>query len=931
MPANEDKEMNVEKVTTSKSQTNWQDIAQAQHRKKIARRKPIGYYSIKDKIIDLISQQSFIDAILVSIAFLSMFLVMPFYPIYAFIILFIILFAATIYHPFLGLIIFTFILFPLFMYQTPVLAWAFLMVTTLILIFGYMHYRTMLFTYILFSLAFSPMGYIFVIPMFIYSVLTIGNKRAILTITVAVLAIVVFSGVTGIANAGYIIYNTQAAHQYLGIGYNKIITLDSVSNPAPLNINVGINNAIASFTNSNTIALVPDVFSVLILSLLAGGILYIVELILLILIVMLIDWYATSHRSKFKGMFASFFGISFPLFYVLAIGFSGYTSQVPNYVPFFSFLIAPITFFVFEKNDINIVKALEVKKQDIRMKFGEAFEDLSSGTSSETFNSIGDYEQTKEEIKEAVVLPIEEKGVSRAYNVKPAKGILLFGPPGTGKTLLMRALSNEIHAGFYYVRATDLISAYPGESERMINKIFTVAKKNTPCVLFIDEIDTIATSREIEADETRRHALSQFLMEMDGFQKVNKVVIVGATNRPDLLDSAIMRPGRFDKLIYVPLPDANGRKEIFKKYLSDLPISEDIDYDEIATRTDRYSGADIKAVVDTIAQTKATESTLKHKVFEITREDILRVIAQTKPSTTLAQLDMYTKFKLDYERNLHPEIRRKEKDVTIDDVIGLDDVKKAVKEAIEIPLLHPDLMQKYNIKPINGLLMFGPPGNGKTMIMRAIKNEFEDVTMLELSGAEIAEEGLEKANATIKETFSRAQENAPSIIFIDEIDGIFPKREGSSEFMVQITSQLLQEIDGIRKTKNIVIVGATNRPDMLDAAILRPGRFDKLIYVEPPDANARAQLFRKYLAGVPIDTNINFNDIAAVSEGFTGADIANVCREAKTNAMEKEVETGKEAKITENDLIEIIKRTKPSAPMDLLNRYITFINRYGRN
>jgi len=929
MPDVAEKKKQIIKASGSASKPNTQAPAQQQENKRALKR-PIGYYTIKDRFIDIISKQSFIDAVLVSIAFLSMFLVMPFYPVYAFIILLIILFAATLYHPFLGLIVFTFVLFPLFMYQTPVLAWAFMLIATLILIFGYMHYRTMLFTYIIFALAFSPLGYIFVIPMFLYGIITIGNKRAIIMITGAVLLIVAFSGITGISNAGYIIYNTQSAHNYLGNAYTSIINIDSVSKPEPANLAVGFNDAVSTFTESATISAVPSIFSVILVSLIVGGFNYIIEILFFILIVLLVDWYATKSRSKLKGTYASLFGIAFPLFYILYVGASGYPSQVPMFIPLISFLITPILLFAFESNGVNIVKALEVKKEDVRMKFGEAFEDLSSGTASETFENIGDYEQTKEELKEAIILPIEEKGVSRAYNVKPSKGILLFGPPGTGKTLLMRALSNEIHAGFYYVKATDLISAYPGESERMINKIFTVARKNTPCILFIDEIDSIATSREVEADETRRHALSQFLIEMDGFQKINKVVIVGATNRPDMLDSAILRPGRFDKLIYVPLPDANGRKEIFKKYLSNLPVSEDINYDEIALRTDRYSGADIKAVVDSIAQTAATESTLKRRIFEIKEEDILRVIAQTKPSTTLAQIDMYMKFKLDYERSLHHEIRRTEKDVVLDDVIGLDDVKKAIKEAIEIPLLHPDLMQKYNIKPINGLLMFGPPGNGKTMIMRAVKNEFEGVTMIELSGAEIAEEGLERANATIKEAFARAQENAPSIIFIDEIDGIFPKREGSSEFMVQITSQLLEEIDGIRKTKNIVIVGATNRPDMLDAAILRPGRFDKLIYVEPPDANARAQLFRKYLAGVPIDPNINFNDIAAISEGFTGADIANVCREAKTNAMEKEVDTGKETKITENDLSEIIKATKPSAPLDLLNRYIAFINRYGR-
>ncbi|MGC8679993.1 MAG: AAA family ATPase [Candidatus Micrarchaeia archaeon] len=892
--------------------------------------KPLGYYSIKDQIINIISKPSFIDALLIIAAFTSIFLVLPFYPLYAFIILLIILFAATLFHPFLGLIVYIIFIFPILMYQTPVLAWLFMIAVSIILIVGYMHYRTIMFTFILFSLAFSPLGYIFIIPVFIYSVLVLSNKRAIVAMLVAVFAIITFSAITGISNSAYILYNTEQAHSIINSGFSTIVQLDTPnSNIIPSNLFSVFSSAISSFTSFKTISQVPNVFDAVLLSFIAGSFYYIVDILILILIIMLIDWYAASSKSKFHGTISATFGIIYPTFYTM-MSYSIPYFNIPIIIPFISFAFSVLIIGLFEYSDFEIVKVREVKKQDIRMKFGEAFEDLSMGSTSETFDDIGNYEQTKKELREAIMLPLEEKGVSRAYNITPTKGVLLFGPPGTGKTLMMRALSNEIHAGFYYIKASDLISAYPGETEKKINKIFTIARKNAPCILFIDEIDSVATSREFETDEIRKHALSQFLIEMDGFKVVNKVVVVGATNRPDMLDAAILRPGRFDKLIYVPLPDAEGRKIIFKKYLEKLPIADNINFDLIAEKSDRYSGADIKAVVETIAQNVAGEASIHHKVLAITQNDILNAIAATKPSTSLSQIDKYIKFKLDYERSMHHELRTVEKDVTIDDVIGLEDAKKAIREAVEIPLLHPSLMKKYDIKPINGLLLFGPPGNGKTMLMRAVKNEFEGITMLEISGAELAEQGIERANATIKETFNRARENAPSIIFIDEIDSIFPKREGASEIAIQMTSQLLEEIDGIRKMNNIVIVGATNRPDMLDAAILRPGRFDKLIYVEPPNINDRAQLFRKYLQGVPIENNIDYDKLAGMSEGFTGADISNICREAKTEALEGEVSSGKETKINEEQLEELIQKTKPSAPIDLIKRYIAFINRYGR-
>ncbi len=917
-----------------------QEPAQAQVSREIIRRRykkmPIGMYHIKEKALDVVTNANFVDSILILVAFISAVSFAGFYPLVLIVLIMVLLFAATLFRPFLGLIVFNIVLFPVYIYQTPVLAWFFFVAATAILIYGYVHYRLAVFTYALIGMAFSPLGYLFEIPLFVFAVLTIGNKRAILSIIFTVLVVVMFSGVTGMQNSGYIAYNAQQAHTLIagsGAIGTQVIALDTLLKPSYsiLNFSSGAANTFSKFVSLQVTGIVPPAAGILVEALGSGAIFYIVQSAILIGIIIAIDWYAATSRSRFKGTYASLFAIAYPIsFLLLSTGTS--TAAAIYVIPFASFLIAPISVYLLEYYDISVVKVLDVKKQDIRMKFGEAFEDLAAGNVTERFDDIGNYETIKAELREAIINPIEERGVSQAYHLQPSKGILFFGPPGSGKTMMMRALANEIHAGFFYVKATNLISAYPGESERMIVNVFTIARKNAPCVLFIDEIDSVALSRENPSiDDTHRHALSQILVEMDGFQKVNNVIIVGATNRPDLLDKAITRPGRFDRLIYMPLPDLAGRRKIFKIYLEHLPTTEDIDLKQLAERTERYSGADIKAVCDSVAQMAAHEATSEHKILQITQEDILNVVKSSKPSTSLAQLDDYKRFRLDFERSaFKKEGEEKEQpQAKMDDVVGLEPAKKAVREAIEIPLAHPELIKKYDIKTINGLLMFGPPGSGKTMLMRAISSEIKGVTMLELSGAELSEAGLEAATSTIREIFNRAKENAPSVIFIEEIDGVIPKREGATELGAQITAEMLKEIDGIKQLSNVVIVAATNRPEMLDPAILRPGRFDKLIFVKPPSPANRAELFRRFLANAPCGS-LDYQKLSQETKGFTGADISAVCREAKTVALESELSTGSEGKVTMETLGTIIKNTRPSAPDEVVAQYMTFLQRYGQ-
>jgi len=490
------------------------------------------------------------------------------------------------------------------------------------------------------------------------------------------------------------------------------------------------------------------------------------------------------------------------------------------------------------------------------------------------YEDIGGLGDEVDKVREMIELPLRHPELFEKLGVDAPKGVLLHGPPGTGKTLLAKAVASETSANFVSIGGPEIMSKFYGESEERLRDIFKEAAENAPSIIFIDEIDSIAPKRDEVTGETERRVVAQILALMDGLQTRGKVVVIGATNRPNALDPAIRRPGRFDREIEIGIPDKEGRLEILQIHTRGMPLADDVDLVQLANLTHGYVGADLAALTR-----EAAMRALRKVMPSIDLE------AQTIPTDVLNSLKVTMTDFMDAYREMQPstlrEVILETPNVKWEDVGGLEEPKQELMETVEWPLRYAALFKHMNAVPPKGILLYGPPGTGKTLLAKAVATESQ-ANFISIKGPEFLSKWVGESEKAVRETFRKARQAAPCVIFLDEIDAVAPVRGTSTDSGVteRVISQLLTEMDGLEALHNVIVIAATNRPDMIDPALLRPGRFDRLVYIGPPDLEARKEILRIHTKNRPLDKDVDLDKLANKMVNYTGAEIAAVCNEA---------------------------------------------------
>ena len=507
-----------------------------------------------------------------------------------------------------------------------------------------------------------------------------------------------------------------------------------------------------------------------------------------------------------------------------------------------------------------------------------------------SYEDIGGLKSQLHRIREMIELPLRYPEVFERLGIDAPKGVLLHGPPGCGKTLIARAIAHETQANFYAVSGPEIIHKFYGESEAHLRKIFDEGSRKAPSIIFLDEIDAIAPRREQVVGEVEKRVVAQLLALMDGLAKRRKVIVIAATNLPNMLDPALRRPGRFDREISIPIPDRNGRKEILEIHSRGMPLAETVNLNHLAGITHGFVGADLEALCREGAMI----------CLRRIMPDVDFGLAQI-PYDQLAKLEVKMDDFLEALRDIEPSAMREVfvevPDVRWQDVGGLAGIKQRLVEAVEWPLQHPDLFAQAGIRPPKGILLTGSPGCGKTLLAKALASETE-VNFISVKGPELLSKYVGESERGVREIFRKARQAAPCIVFFDEIDALVPSRSaGASDSHVaeRVLSQFLVELDGVEELKGVLVLGATNRPDMLDAAILRPGRFDEVVDIPIPDGSGRCEIFAIHLQAKPLGAGISFKKLAGQTEGFSGADISSVCTRAARRAVHRAVEAERKA------------------------------------
>ena len=505
-----------------------------------------------------------------------------------------------------------------------------------------------------------------------------------------------------------------------------------------------------------------------------------------------------------------------------------------------------------------------------------------------TYEDIGGLGPEIKKVREMIELPMKHPELFDRLGVEAPKGVLLYGPPGTGKTLLARALASETNAHFETLSGPEIMSKYYGESEEKLRQLFKTAEEQAPSIVLIDEIDSIAPKREEVTGEVERRVVAQLLALMDGMESRGKVVVIGATNRPDALDQALRRPGRFDREIEIGVPNRQSRFEVLQIHTRGMPLAKDVSLDKLADITHGYVGADLAALAR-----EAGMSAIRRVLPQIDLE------VEAIPAEILNKIEVTMQDFLDAYKDLEPsamrEVMIESPNVHWSDIGGLETVKQELKESVEWPLTYARLFQHMGATPPKGVLLYGPPGTGKTMLAKAVATESQ-ANFISIKGPEFLSKWVGESEKAVRETFRRARQASPSVVFLDEIDSIAPTRAGGtsdSHVTERVISQILTELDGLEPLNNVKVIAATNRPDIIDPALLRPGRFDRLIEIGLPDEQSRLQILKVHASNKPLAEDINLDDLAKRTDKYSGADLASLVNEATMLAIRECVLEGK--------------------------------------
>jgi transitional endoplasmic reticulum ATPase len=556
------------------------------------------------------------------------------------------------------------------------------------------------------------------------------------------------------------------------------------------------------------------------------------------------------------------------------------------------------------------------------------------GVPSITYEDIGGLGDEVTRVREMIELPLRHPELFRRLGVEAPKGVILHGPPGTGKTLFAKAVANETNANFYTIGGPEIMSKYYGESEERLRNVFQEAQKNAPSIIFIDELDSIAPKREEVSGEVERRIVAQLLSLMDGLKARGKVVIIGATNRINAIDPALRRPGRFDREIEIGVPDRNGRLDILQIHTRGMPLDKDVNLERLADITHGFVGADLQALAK-----EAGIRALRRVLPEID------LSAESISADVLNKIIVKMQDFIDVVNEMEPSAMREVfvevPDVKWGDIGGLDAIKQELREAVEWPLKYQGVFAYADATPPKGILLYGPPGTGKTLMAKAAANESE-ANFISIKGPELLSKWVGESEKGIREIFRKARQAAPCIIFFDEIDAIAPTRGGDfgdSHVTERVISQLLTELDGLEVLTNVVVIAATNRPDIIDPALLRPGRFDRLLYISPPDLESRKQIIKIHTKKKPLADDVKIDELARKMDGYTGADIAAVASAAVMLALREHIskykdpqraeKMAKELKINMHDFEEAMTKIRPLSAQEL-EMYKKIAEQFGR-